>query len=64
MRNNTSIRNSKNTKTQDKVYPLVMRKDLYQELENTAYANDVSVAHFVREAVKRNLAIYKKVALV
>ncbi len=61
--NHSAIRNRKN-KPEEKVYPLVIRKDLYQELENIAYANDVSVAHFVREAVKRNLAAYKKAALV
>lgn len=61
--NHSTIRNRKN-KTEEKVYPFVVRKDLYQEIEHTAYSNDVSVAHFIRESVKRNLAAYKKAALV
>ena len=40
-----------------------MRKDLFDEVESIAIANDVSIAHFVRESVKRNLAAYKKAAL-
>lgn len=60
--NKTTIRNRKN-KTDEKVYPFVVRKDLYQEIENIAYSNDISVAHFIRESVKRNLAAYKKAAL-
>ena len=62
MNNHSAIRNRKN-KPEEKVYPFVVRKDLYQEIEHMAYANDVSVAHFIRESVKRNLAVYKKAAL-
>lgn len=54
----------RNNKPEEKTYPFVVRKDLYQEIENTAYANGVSVAHFLREAAKRNIAAYKKAALV
>lgn len=57
--NNSTIRNRKD-KQPEKNYLLIMKKSLYDELENTAYTNDVSVAHFVRESVKRNLAAYKK----
>lgn len=63
MTNHSVIRNRKN-KPEEKVFPFIIRKDLYQELESAANANDVSVAHFVRESVKRNLAAYKKAALV
>lgn len=62
MTNHSTIRNRKN-KPEEKVYPLVIRKELYQELQSTAYANDISVADFVRESVKRNLATYKKALL-
>lgn len=47
MTNHSTIRNRKN-KPEEKVYPLVIRKELYQELQSTAYANDISVADFVR----------------
>jgi hypothetical protein len=63
MNNQSTIRNRKN-KAEEKVYPFVVRKDLYEEIEYMAYSNDVSVAHFIRESVKRNLAAYKKAALV
>ena len=61
--NNSTIRNRKD-KQPEKNYLLIMRKDLFDEVESTAIANDVSIAHFVREAVKRNLAAYKKASLV
>jgi hypothetical protein len=61
--NNSAIRNRKD-KQPEKNYLLIMRKDLFDEVESIAIANDVSIAHFVRESVKRNLAAYKKASLV
>lgn len=51
---------SKKTQKEEKVYPLVMRKDLYSEVQQVAYDNHISMAHFIRESVKLNLKEYKK----
>lgn len=51
---------NKKPEKDEKVYPLVMRKDLYNEVEKVAYSNDITVAHFIRESVKLNLKEYKK----
>lgn len=51
---------NKKSEKDEKVYPLVMRKDLYKEVEEVAYSNDISVAHFIRESVKLNLKEYKR----
>lgn len=63
MNKDSAIRYRKN-KPAEKTYPFVVRQDLYQEIEHIAYSNGVSVAHFLREAAKRNIAAYKKAALV
>jgi hypothetical protein len=60
---NTAIRSSRKTKMPEKKYLLTLRSDLWNEIETLALQNDVSVAHFLREAAKRNISVYKKCAV-
>lgn len=59
---NAPIRSKSKGKNKD--YRLVMKKDLYDRLETVAYSNDVSVADFIRESVKRNITAYEKLQAV
>jgi hypothetical protein len=57
---NTVIRSRKN-KQDEKSYLITARKSLWDEVEEITDNLDVSVAHYIRESIKRNNAVYKKV---
>jgi hypothetical protein len=57
--NNAVIRNRK-TKNKEQRLHFVLEDDLRNELFDVAQANYVSVSHFVRESVRRNINLYKK----
>lgn len=58
---NSVIRNRK-SKYPEKSYLITARKSLWDEVEEITDALDVSIAHYIRESIKRNNAAYKKVA--
>ena len=59
MRTNAKIRNRRNP-DEEKSYLFTARKDLWKDIEETAYSLDVSVAAFLREAARRNVIAYRK----
>lgn len=59
---NNVIRNRK-TKYPEKSYLITARKSLWDEVEEITNALDVSIAHYIRESIRRNNAAYKKTAM-
>ncbi len=51
---------SKKLKEAEKSYLFTARLDLWKDIEETAYALDVSIAHLIRESLRRNIADYKR----
>lgn len=60
---NRSIIRNRSNKEEQKAYLFKARKSFWKEVEDTADALDVSVAHLIRESVRRNIAAYKKASL-
>lgn len=57
--NNAAIRKVK-PKTKEQRLHFVLEDDLRNELFDIAQSNYVSVSHFVRESVRRNINAYRK----
>jgi hypothetical protein len=57
--NNAVIRKIK-PKTKEQRLHFVLEDDLRNELFDIAQSNYVSVSHFVRESVRRNINAYRK----
>jgi hypothetical protein len=57
--NNAVIRKVK-PKTKEQRLHFVLEDDLRNELFDIAQSNYVSVSHFVRESVRRNINTYRK----
>ncbi len=59
MRTHSPVRNRRNVKDK-KSYRLVAPADLWAEVQATADHFDLSLAHFIRESIRHNLAAYRK----
>lgn len=59
MRKQAVIRNRRNKK-KEKGYLFVASRDVWKEIEDLTGSLDMSVAYFLRESVRRNLAAYRK----
>jgi hypothetical protein len=55
------IRKRKN-KEPEKSYLFTARVSLWKEIERVADDMDVSIAHLIRESIRRNIACYKRTA--
>ncbi len=53
------VRNRRN-KAEEKSYLFTAKNDLWRDIEQVAHEADVSIAHFLREAARRNVAAYRK----
>ena len=53
------IRRRKN-KEPEKSYLFTARVSLWKEIESVAEDMDVSIAHLIRESLRRNIASYRK----
>jgi|688.fasta_scaffold451622_3 hypothetical protein len=63
MNNKNTLINERRTKHLDKSYLITARKSLWDEVEEITDELDVSIAHYIRESIKRNNALYKKASL-
>ena len=59
---NAVIRRRKN-KNDDKTFLFTARKELWKEVEQITDSLDVSIAHFIRESIRRNIKQYQKTEL-
>ena len=59
MKNNCRVRNRR-SREDEKSYLFTARLDLWKDIEETAYALDISIAHLIRESLRRNIAEYKR----
>jgi hypothetical protein len=60
MQHKNAINTIPKTKHPEKSYLITARKSLWDEVEEITDALDVSIAHYIRESIKRNNAIYRK----
>jgi hypothetical protein len=60
MPNNNAIIRNRKTKNKEQRLHFVLENDLRNELFDIAQENYVSVSHFVRESVRRNINAYRK----
>lgn len=61
--NNHAVRRRRN-KSDEKTFLFTARKDLWKDVEEITQSLDVSIAHYIRESLRRNNAAYKKSELV
>ena len=60
MKTNHLIRSTKyNRKHKTRSYTFIARQDLWDDIERIADNANISIAHFLREAARRNVAAYK-----
>ncbi len=47
-------------KSRDKAYLFTASREVWEDIEDLTKSLDMSVAYFLRESVRRNIALYRK----